>query len=471
MNEAELTPKQIVTELNKYIVGQSEAKKSVAIALRNRWRRKHLSEDMQDEIIPKNILLIGPTGVGKTEIARRLAKLVGAPFIKVEATKYTEVGYVGRDVEQIIRDLVANAIRMVQEQESQRFEEKAEEEANKRILQVFWPKKTIKEKVVNPMEAFFSSDNEEDEKQEEPAQQPAQLEEGKSERRQKMLEDIRAHKMDEREIEVEVKEQERAIQGILTGNSTEELTNNFQEMLGSIMPKKKKKKKMTVAKAREIFKEEELEKCLDMDVIVDKAIEATEQAGIVFIDEFDKIAEKGRGGGPDVSREGVQRDILPIVEGATVNTKYGPVKTDHILFIAAGAFHVSKPSDLIPELQGRFPIRVELQSLTVDDFRKILTEPNQSLVKQYTSLLATDGVTLNFTDDGIDAIAEYAHRVNLETENIGARRLHTILEKILEDIAYEAPDIDEKQIDVNKEFVFSKLDDVVQNVDLSHYIL
>ena len=447
MNEAELTPKQIVAELNKYIVGQTEAKKSVAIALRNRWRRKHLSEDMQDEIIPKNILLIGPTGVGKTEIARRLAKLVGAPFIKVEATKYTEVGYVGRDVEQIIRDLVANAIRMVQEQESQRFETKAEEEANKRILQVFWPKKTIKEKVVNPMEAFFSSDDDDDD------------------------EDICAHKMDEREIEVEVKEQERAIQGILTGNSTEELTNNFQEMLGSIMPKKKKKKKMTVAKAREIFKEEELEKCLDMDVIVDKAIEATEQAGIVFIDEFDKIAEKGRGGGPDVSREGVQRDILPIVEGATVNTKYGPVKTDHILFIAAGAFHVSKPSDLIPELQGRFPIRVELQSLTVEDFRKILTEPNQSLVKQYTSLLATDGVTLHFTDDGIDAIAEYAHRVNLETENIGARRLHTILEKILEDVAYEAPDIADTQIDVNKDFVFSKLDDVVQNVDLSHYIL
>ena len=470
MNEAELTPKQIVAELNKYIVGQTEAKKSVAIALRNRWRRKHLSEDMQDEIIPKNILLIGPTGVGKTEIARRLAKLVGAPFIKVEATKYTEVGYVGRDVEQIIRDLVANAIRMVQEQESQRFETKAEEEANKRILQVFWPKKTIKEKVVNPMEAFFSSDDDDDD-EEKQQEQPAPLEEGKSDRRQKMFEDICAHKMDEREIEVEVKEQERAIQGILTGNSTEELTNNFQEMLGSIMPKKKKKKKMTVAKAREIFKEEELEKCLDMDVIVDKAIEATEQAGIVFIDEFDKIAEKGRGGGLDVSREGVQRDILPIVEGATVNTKYGPVKTDHILFIAAGAFHVSKPSDLIPELQGRFPIRVELQSLTVEDFRKILTEPNQSLVKQYTSLLATDGVTLHFTDDGIDAIAEYAHRVNLETENIGARRLHTILEKILEDVAYEAPDIADKQIDVNKDFVFSKLDDVVQNVDLSHYIL
>ncbi|RHA15082.1 ATP-dependent protease ATPase subunit HslU [Megasphaera sp. AM44-1BH] len=467
MNEIELTPKQIVAELDKYIVGQGEAKKSVAIALRNRWRRKRLSEDMQNEIIPKNILLIGPTGVGKTEIARRLARLVGAPFIKVEATKYTEVGYVGRDVEQIIRDLVANAIRMVQEQESQRYEQKAEEEANKRILQVLWPKKkSVTDKVPNPMDVFFSSGDEGEEKEE-----PKQLEEPMSGRRQQMLDDIRQHKMDDREIEVEVAEQERTIQGILTGNSTEELTNNFQEMLGSILPKKKKMKKMTIAKAREVFKEEELEKCLDMDVIVDKAIEATEEAGIVFIDEFDKIAEKGRSNGPDVSREGVQRDILPIVEGATVNTKYGPVKTDHILFIAAGAFHVSKPSDLIPELQGRFPIRVELQSLTVDDFRRILTEPNQSLVKQYTALLATDGVTLEFTNDGINAIAEYAHRVNQETENIGARRLHTILEKILENVAYEAPDIETKHIVIDKAFVADKLNDVVQNVDLSHYIL
>ena len=467
MNEIELTPKQIVAELDKYIVGQGEAKKSVAIALRNRWRRKRLSEDMQNEIIPKNILLIGPTGVGKTEIARRLARLVGAPFIKVEATKYTEVGYVGRDVEQIIRDLVANAIRMVQEQESQRYERKAEEEANKRILQVLWPKKkSVTDKVPNPMDVFFSSGDEGEEKEE-----PKQLEEPMSGRRQQMLDDIRQHKMDDREIEVEVAEQERTIQGILTGNSTEELTNNFQEMLGSILPKKKKMKKMTIAKAREVFKEEELEKCLDMDVIVDKAIEATEEAGIVFIDEFDKIAEKGRSNGPDVSREGVQRDILPIVEGATVNTKYGPVKTDHILFIAAGAFHVSKPSDLIPELQGRFPIRVELQSLTVDDFRRILTEPNQSLVKQYTALLATDGVTLEFTDDGINAIAEYAHRVTQETENIGARRLHTILEKILENVAYEAPDIETKHIVIDKAFVADKLNDVVQNVDLSHYIL
>ena len=465
MEQASWTPKQIVAELNKYIVGQGEAKKSVAIALRNRWRRKRLSEAMQDEIIPKNILLIGPTGVGKTEIARRLAKLVGAPFIKVEATKYTEVGYVGRDVEQMIRDLVANAIRMVQEQESQRYEEKAEAEANKRILQVFWPKKSVAEKVKNPMDVFFGSDDDE------AKEEPKQLEEGNSDRRQKMLEDICAHKMDEREIEVEVAEQSPGFQGILTGNSTEELTNNFQEMLGSIMPKKKKKKKMTVAKAREIFKEEELEKCLDMDTIVDKAVAATEESGIVFIDEFDKIAEKGRTNGPDVSREGVQRDILPIVEGATVNTKYGPVKTDHILFIAAGAFHVSKPSDLIPELQGRFPIRVELQSLTVEDFRRILTEPSQSLVKQYTALLETEGLTLEFTDDGINAIAEYAYRVNRETENIGARRLHTILDKILEDVAYEAPDIDEKHIVINQDFVAGKLHDVVQNVDLSHYIL
>lgn len=465
MEQASWTPKQIVAELNKYIVGQGEAKKSVAIALRNRWRRKRLSEAMQDEIIPKNILLIGPTGVGKTEIARRLAKLVGAPFIKAEATKYTEVGYVGRDVEQMIRDLVANAIRMVQEQESQRYEEKAEAEANKRILQVFWPKKSVAEKVKNPMDVFFGSDDDE------AKEEPKQLEEGNSDRRQKMFEDICAHKMDEREIEVEVAEQGPGFQGILTGNSTEELTNNFQEMLGSIMPKKKKKKKMTVAKAREIFKEEELEKCLDMDTIVDKAVAATEESGIVFIDEFDKIAEKGRTNGPDVSREGVQRDILPIVEGATVNTKYGPVKTDHILFIAAGAFHVSKPSDLIPELQGRFPIRVELQSLTVEDFRRILTEPSQSLVKQYTALLETEGLTLEFTDDGINAIAEYAYRVNRETENIGARRLHTILEKILEDVAYEAPDIDEKHIVINQEFVAGKLHDVVQNVDLSHYIL
>ena len=376
MTEREnLTPKEIVAQLNKYIIGQDGAKKSVAVALRNRWRRKKLSAELQKEIIPKNILLIGPTGVGKTEIARRLADLTGAPFVKVEATKYTEVGYVGRDVEQMIRDLLTNAIRMVQERESRRFEEKAEAEANNRILQVFWPKKeTVKEAVTDPVSFLFGNSEGEEEKKESEA--PSETT-GMSERRRQMAERIASGEWDEREIEVEVAEADRAVQGILTGNSTEELTNNFQEMLGNLVPKKKKKKKMTVAKARELFKEEELGKLLDMDIIIEKAIEATEETGIVFIDEFDKIAEKGRSNGPDVSREGVQRDILPIVEGATVTTKYGPVKTDHILFIAAGAFHVSKPSDLIPELQGRFPIRVELQTLTVEDFKRILTEPSK----------------------------------------------------------------------------------------------
>ena len=470
MTEREnLTPKEIVAQLNKYIIGQDGAKKSVAVALRNRWRRKKLSAELQKEIIPKNILLIGPTGVGKTEIARRLADLTGAPFVKVEATKYTEVGYVGRDVEQMIRDLLTNAIRMVQERESRRFEEKAEAEANNRILQVFWPKKEIgKEAVTDPVSFLFGNSEGEEEKRESEA--PSETT-GMSERRRQMAERIASGEWDEREIEVEVAEADRAVQGILTGNSTEELTNNFQEMLGNLVPKKKKKKKMTVAKARELFKEEELGKLLDMDIIIEKAIEATEETGIVFIDEFDKIAEKGRSNGPDVSREGVQRDILPIVEGATVTTKYGPVKTDHILFIAAGAFHVSKPSDLIPELQGRFPIRVELQSLTVEDFKRILTEPSQSLLKQYTALLGADNTELEFTEDGIDMMAEYAHHVNEETENIGARRLHTILERILEDISFDTPYEEAKKIRIDRDFVSEKLGKVVTDVDMSRYIL
>ena len=470
MTEREnLTPKEIVAQLNKYIIGQDGAKKSVAVALRNRWRRKKLSAELQKEIIPKNILLIGPTGVGKTEIARRLADLTGAPFVKVEATKYTEVGYVGRDVEQMIRDLLTNAIRMVQERESRRFEEKAEAEANNRILQVFWPKKeTVKEAVTDPVSFLFGNSEGEEEKKESEA--PSETT-GMSERRRQMAERIAYGEWDEREIEVEVAEADRAVQGILTGNSTEELTNNFQEMLGNLVPKKKKKKKMTVAKARELFKEEELGKLLDMDIIIEKAIEATEETGIVFIDEFDKIAEKGRSNGPDVSREGVQRDILPIVEGATVTTKYGPVKTDHILFIAAGAFHVSKPSDLIPELQGRFPIRVELQSLTVEDFKRILTEPSQSLLKQYTALLGADNTELEFTEDGIDMMAEYAHHVNEETENIGARRLHTILERILEDISFDTPYEEAKKIRIDRDFVSEKLGKVVTDVDMSRYIL
>jgi len=470
MTEREnLTPKEIVAQLNKYIIGQDGAKKSVAVALRNRWRRKKLSAELQKEIISKNILLIGPTGVGKTEIARRLADLTGAPFVKVEATKYTEVGYVGRDVEQMIRDLLTNAIRMVQERESRRFEEKAEAEANNRILQVFWPKKeTVKEAVTDPVSFLFGNSEGEEEKKESDMQSETT---GMSERRRQMAERIASGEWDDREIEVEVAEADRAVQGILTGNSTEELTNNFQEMLGNLVPKKKKKKKMTVAKARELFKEEELGKLLDMDIIIEKAIEATEETGIVFIDEFDKIAEKGRSNGPDVSREGVQRDILPIVEGATVTTKYGPVKTDHILFIAAGAFHVSKPSDLIPELQGRFPIRVELQSLTVEDFKRILTEPSQSLLKQYTALLGADNTELEFTEDGIDMMAEYAHHVNEETENIGARRLHTILERILEDISFDTPYEEAKKIRIDRDFVSEKLGKVVTDVDMSRYIL
>lgn len=470
MTEREnLTPKEIVAQLNKYIIGQDGAKKSVAVALRNRWRRKKLSAELQKEIIPKNILLIGPTGVGKTEIARRLADLTGAPFVKVEATKYTEVGYVGRDVEQMIRDLLTNAIRMVQERESRRFEEKAEAEANNRILQVFWPKKeTVKEAVTDPVSFLFGNSEGEEETKESTV--PSETT-GMSERRRQMAERIASGQWDDREIEVEVAEADRAVQGILTGNSTEELTNNFQEMLGNLVPKKKKKKKMTVAKARELFKEEELGKLLDMDIIIEKAIEATEETGIVFIDEFDKIAEKGRSNGPDVSREGVQRDILPIVEGATVTTKYGSVKTDHILFIAAGAFHVSKPSDLIPELQGRFPIRVELQSLTVEDFKRILTEPSQSLLKQYTALLGADNTELEFTEDGIDMMAEYAHHVNEETENIGARRLHTILERILEDISFDTPYEEAKKIRIDRDFVSEKLGKVVTDVDMSRYIL
>lgn len=470
MTEREnLTPKEIVAQLNKYIIGQDGAKKSVAVALRNRWRRKKLSAELQKEIIPKNILLIGPTGVGKTEIARRLADLTGAPFVKVEATKYTEVGYVGRDVEQMIRDLLTNAIRMVQERESRRFEEKAEAEANNRILQVFWPKKeTVKEAVTDPVSFLFGNSEGEEETKESAVSSETT---GMSERRRQMAERIASGQWDDREIEVEVAEADRAVQGILTGNSTEELTNNFQEMLGNLVPKKKKKKKMTVAKARELFKEEELGKLLDMDIIIEKAIEATEETGIVFIDEFDKIAEKGHSNGPDVSREGVQRDILPIVEGATVTTKYGSVKTDHILFIAAGAFHVSKPSDLIPELQGRFPIRVELQSLTVEDFKRILTEPSQSLLKQYTALLGADNTELEFTEDGINMMAEYAHHVNEETENIGARRLHTILERILEDISFDTPYEEAKKIRIDRDFVSEKLGKVVTDVDMSRYIL
>ncbi len=459
----ELTPKEIVKQLNKYVVGQEEAKKMIAIALRNRWRAKQLPESVREEYIPKNLLLIGPTGVGKTEIARRLAKLVKAPFIKVEATKFTEVGYVGRDVDSIVRDLLDNAIRMIKEESIESQEAEATRLANERLLQVLWPKKTNKTETRTPMEILFSGDTK--------ASSETQNEEDRSSKRREFLDRIRNGEMDEREIEIEIEEPISPFGGQTAGNDPNDMRGNIGEVLGSIMPKRKKRRKTTVAKARKVFIQEEGQKLLDMDSIYERAIESVEQDGIVFIDEFDKIAAPSQGRGPDISREGVQRDILPIVEGATVTTKYGPVKTDHILFVAAGAFHVSKPSDLIPELQGRFPIRVELNSLTKEDFKNILTAPEQALLKQYHMLLKVDGVTVHFAEDSIDKIAELAYHVNNETEDIGARRLHTILEKLLQDISYNAPANASVELTVTAEMVEARLGDIVTDVDLSNYIL
>lgn len=460
-----LTPREIVQKLDTYIIGQEEAKKMVAIALRNRWRAKQLPDEIREEYVPKNLMLIGPTGVGKTELARRMAKIVNAPFLKVEATKFTEVGYVGRDVDSMIRDLVENAIRMQKEMAIESQRSKAEDLANRRILQVLWPKKEEKKEMRNPLEILFSGDTKETQAEENP-EEPE-----KSEKREQLYEQIKGGLLDDKEIEIEVEEQMRPIGGILAGNNPDDMNNNLQEMFGSLMPKRKKKRHTTVGNARKIFTEEEAQKLLDMDAITDKALESVEQDGIVFIDEFDKIAAPSQHRGPDVSREGVQRDILPIVEGATVNTKYGPVKTEHILFIAAGAFHVSKPSDLIPELQGRFPIRVELNSLSKEEFKAILTQPQQALLKQYYMLLKADHVTVHFSEEAIDKIAELAYRVNNETEDIGARRLHTILEKLLQDISYNAPASTEVDVTITAEMVENRLGTIVQDVDLSNYIL
>jgi len=462
---SELTPKQIVGELNKYIVGQYNAKKSVAIALRNRWRSKQIASELKDDIIPKNILMIGPTGVGKTEIARRLAKLVRAPFVKIEATKFTEIGYVGRDVESMVRDLVETAIRMVKQEKMTEVTDKAHTIANERIIDYFCPIK--KEQSRNPFELLFSSSTMHSPPQEASPEDP---EPSVPDRKQWQAR-LESGDLEDELIEITVEDNNSPMVGMFAGTGAEEMGMNLQDMLGNLLPKKQKKRKVTVSNARKIYIQEEAQKLIDMDEVTTAAVNLAENSGIIFLDEIDKIAGRGNTSGPDVSREGVQRDILPIVEGSTVVTKYGPVKTDHVLFIAAGAFHTAKPSDLIPELQGRFPIRVELTSLSKEDFCQILTEPANALLKQYKCLLQSEGIEIRFMDDAIDELAEIACRVNAQTENIGARRLHTILEKLLEDLAFEAPDLSDKLVIIDRSYVKSKLDHIVINQDLSHYIL
>ncbi len=437
----ELTPRQIVAELDKYIVGQEKAKKAVAIALRNRWRRQQVPPPLSEEIYPKNIILIGPTGVGKTEIARRLARLSNSPFLKVEATKFTEVGYVGRDVESMIRDLIHIAVEMVREEEQKRVQEKAAYLAEERILDLLIP--------ITDTESTTLSAT-----------------------REKFREKLRRGELDDKYVEIELSTRPTPMVEVFAATGLEDLEQQLRDMMGSLFPKRPKRKRMKVKEALELLKQEEANKLIDMDKVTKEAIRRVETSGIIFIDEIDKIAARAGGGsGPDVSREGVQRDLLPIVEGTTVNTRYGMVRTDHILFIASGAFHVAKPSDLIPELQGRFPIRVELDPLTEEDFVRILTEPENALVKQYKALLATEGVTLEFTPEGVAEIAKIAFEVNERTENIGARRLYTVMEKLLEDISFEAPDVAPTKVVITAEYVREKLSNVARDLDLSRFIL
>jgi ATP-dependent HslUV protease ATP-binding subunit HslU len=459
----EFTPSEIVRELNKYIIGQDNAKKSVAIALRNRWRRKNVKSEIREEIMPNNIILIGPTGVGKTEIARRLARLSNAPFIKVEASKFTEVGYVGRDVESIVREITDLSVTMVKSERSKEVKKKAEEMAEEKILDILVPPLKAKTASESSGQLGFASA---------PAGTESEIESNRR-TREKFREMLRNGELDKRHIEIDVSQDTLASMHVLGPIGLDDMGINLQEIFGNIMPKKLKKRKMTIAEAKIVLAQEEANKLIDMDAVIKEAIEKVQEYGIVFLDEIDKIAaSNAKGAGPDVSREGVQRDLLPIVEGSTVSTKYGMVKTDHILFIASGAFHISKPSDLIPELQGRFPIRVELNSLTEDDFVKILTQPENALLKQYTALMKSDGIALEFDSDSITEIARVAAEVNDQVENIGARRLHTILTTLLEDILFDAPDkLTSKKIVVTKEMVNDKLKNIVKNRDLSRYIL
>ena len=453
----EMTPREIVAELDKYVVGQQAAKRAVAIALRNRMRRQKLSPELADEIMPKNIIMIGPTGVGKTEIARRLAKLTNSPFLKVEASKFTEVGYVGRDVESIVRDLVEIAIDMVREEKLEDVSDKAELNAEERLLDLLLPPSSPSRPAESGGGVVIEGST--------------GLAESHSRTREKLRQQLREGKLDGRMVEIEVREKSFPSFEIISNQGVEEMDVNVKDMLPNIFGQRTKKRKMKVSEAFEYLIQEEEQRLIDMDQVTRMAIDRVENAGIIFLDEIDKIAGRESGHGPDVSREGVQRDILPIVEGTTVNSRYGMVRTDHILFIAAGAFHVSKPSDLIPELQGRFPIRVELQSLTMEDFIKILTEPKSSLVKQYTALLETEGVKLDFTSESLEEVARFAFRVNEGTENIGARRLHTIMERVLDEISFDAPERKGQQVNIDADYVRKMLTDIVKDQDLSRYIL